>query len=86
VLWPEGERVTIADFLGPSKLIIYSGTVTGNVNTPPAGGCRTAVTVKVDGVPESPDIQGFHQIFFCGEHARQLRAYCQMFGIEPVAA
>ncbi len=84
VLWPEGERVTIADFLGPRKLIIYSGTVTGNVNTPPAGGCRTAVTVEVDGVPESPDIQGFHQIFFCGDHAGQLRAYCQMFGIEPV--
>jgi hypothetical protein len=86
VLWPEGERVTIADFLGPKQLLIYSGTVTGNVNTPPAGGCRTAVTVAVDGVPESPDIQGFHQIFFVGDHVRQLRAYCQMYGIEPILA
>jgi hypothetical protein len=86
VLWPEGERATIADFLSPQKLIIYSGTVIGNVDTPPAGGCRTAVTVKIDGVPESPDIQGFHQIFFLGDHARQLLAYCQMYGIEPVTA
>jgi len=86
VLWPEGERITLADFLGPKQLIIYSGTVTGNVNTPPAGGCRTAVRVKVDNVPDCRDIKGFHQIFFCGEHVRHLLAYCQMYGIEPVLA
>ena len=85
-LWREGQRMTIAQFFGPRKMLISSGTVLENVYTPPAGGCRTAVNVKVDGVSDVTQYPGFHQIFFYGDHARDLKDYCQLFGIEVVEA
>lgn len=83
-IWREGQRVTIAQLMGPNKMLICSGNVLHNVWTPPAGGCRTAVTVRLDGVSDVTQFPGFHQIFFYGDHERDLRDYCQMFGIEPV--
>ena len=76
--------MTIAGFTVADKMLIYSGKVLGNVSIPPAGGCLTSVIVKVDDIPDIVDVQGFHQIFFYGNHARQLRAYCQMFGIQTL--
>ena len=84
VLWREGQEMTIAGFTGPDKMLIYSGEVLGNVSIPPAGGCLTSVIVKVDDIPDIIDMPGFHQTFFYGNHARQLRAYCQMFGIQTL--
>ena len=53
--------------------------------TPPAGGCRTSVETDVDDVPEAADVRGFHQVFMYGdEHARQLRAFCQMAGLKSL--
>jgi len=83
-IWRKGQRVTIAQLTGPDKMLISSGTVLDNVWSPPAGGCRTAVMVKLDGVSDATQFPGFHQIFFYGDHAADLKAYCQMFGIEPV--
>jgi hypothetical protein len=83
-IWRKGQRVTIAQLMGADKMLIQSGTVLDNVWSPPAGGCRTAVAVKLDNVSDVTQFPGFHQIFFYGDHARELRAYCQMFGIEPV--
>ncbi|HQK92102.1 MAG TPA: hypothetical protein PLD23_01280 [Armatimonadota bacterium] len=86
VHWREGQRVTMASFLGPRRMVIEEGTVVGNVDTPPAGGCRTSVDVKLDGITDTRDVLGFHQVFFYGEHGRQMRAYCQMAGIEAVSS
>jgi len=86
VLWREGQRVTIGSFLGPKKMVIESGVVVGNIDTPPAGGCRTSVEVRLDGVTDTRDVLGFHQVFFYGDHVPQLRAYCQMAGIEAVSS
>ncbi|NQT84168.1 hypothetical protein HQ563_14165 [bacterium] len=83
-IWRKDQRVTIAQLMGPDTMLICPGTVLGNVWTPPAGGCRTAVTVKLDGISDATQFPGFHQIFFYGDHERDLRDYCQMFGIEPV--
>lgn len=82
--WRKGQRVTIAQFMNPKEMLIASGTVLNNVAVPPAGGCRTAVTVKVDGDPDVTQFPGFHQIFLYGDHARDLKDYCQMFGIKPM--
>ncbi len=82
VLWREGQEMTIACFMGQDKMLIYSGKVLGNVSIPPAGGCLTSVIVEVEGISDVVDVKGFHQIFFYGNHERQLRAYCQMFGIQ----
>jgi len=30
------------------------------------------------------DVKGMHQIIFYGNHGRQLRAFCQLHGIEVV--
>jgi hypothetical protein len=82
VLWHEGQEMTIAGFMGQDKMLVYSGKVLGNVSIPPAGGCLTSVIVEVEGISDVVDVKGFHQIFFYGNHERQLRAYCQMFGIQ----
>lgn len=85
-IWREGQRITIAQFTGPNKMLISAGTVVENLNSPPVGGCRTVVNVKVDGVSDVTQYPGFHQIFFYGDHARNLKDYCQLFGIEVVEA
>jgi len=85
-IWREGQRMTIAQFFGPTKMLISAGTVVGNLSSPPVGGCRTVVNVKVDGVSDVTQYPGFHQIFFYGDHARNLKDYCQLFGVEVTEA
>jgi hypothetical protein len=84
VLWREGQEVTMTKFQGPGKMIIGSGTVVGNVDTPPAGGCRTSVEIKVDDVPDVRDVKGFHQLIMYGNYAKELNSFCQLFGIEAI--
>lgn len=90
--WKVGQRVTIADVIPPSRsrrkaqLIASAGTVADNVSVPPAGGCVVSVAVKLDGNPELLDYPGFHQIFFYGDHKKDLAAYARLFQIEPVLA
>jgi hypothetical protein len=84
VLWRVGQPITIAQFSGTKKLLVSSGEVVGNVNTPPAGGCRTDVEVRLDSDIDPRDFPGFHQVFFYGDHRPDLLAYCQMHGIEPL--
>jgi len=82
VVWPEGEPVTLVDFMDPNRLILDTGTVVGNVSTPPAGGCRTSFEIAMDRVEDCRDVRGFHQVVFVGDHRRDIEAFCQMFGIE----
>ena len=84
VLWRVGQRITIAQFSGTKKLIISSGEVVSNVDTPPAGGCRTDVEVKLDSDIDPRDFPGFHQVFLYGDHKHDLLAYCQMHKLEPL--
>jgi hypothetical protein len=83
VLWKEGQKVTLARFQGPAKMLIGAGTVVGNIDTPPAGGCRTSFEVKMDDVEDVRDVKGFHQLLMYGDHARELKYLCQMLGVEP---
>ncbi len=83
VLWEPGERITICKFEGNGqRFIVGEATVLGNLETPPAGGCRTSVITELDDVADARDAKGFHQVFLYGEHERQLRAYTQLYGIE----
>ncbi|MCW5977986.1 MAG: hypothetical protein KIT09_07900 [Bryobacteraceae bacterium] len=90
--WSIGERVTVADLLlrqeGAPKprMVISTGSVVDNVSVPPAGGCVVSVMVELDGRPELLDYPGFHQIFFYGDCKSELKAYCRLYGIEPVIA
>ena len=42
VLWRESQPVTLVRFKSPNELIVDTGRVVANVDTPPAGGCRTS--------------------------------------------
>ena len=84
VLWPVGQPVTLVQFFKPDSLYLDTGTVVGNVNTPPAGGCRTSVEIQMDDVEDCRDVLGFHQVVFFGNHRRDIEAFCQMYGINVV--
>jgi hypothetical protein len=87
-LWKVGQRMTVADVLLPGKnetvarMLASAGTVVENVAVPPAGGCVVSVAVKMDGDPELLDYPGFHQVFFYGDHRRDLLNYARLWGME----
>jgi hypothetical protein len=84
VLWPVGEPVTVMKFSGPAKIILGTGQVAANIDTPPCGGCRTSIELRIDGISDPRDCRGFHQLIILGKHDRLFRAYCQLAGIEVV--
>lgn len=84
VLWPEGEPVTLVRFTGPNEMIIDTCKVVRNVDTPPAGGCRTSVELAMDDVEDCRDVKGFHQVVTLGNHRRILEAFCELYGIKHV--
>jgi len=83
-LWPVGEPCTLVRFQSPNELILDTGTVAGNVDTPPAGGCRTSVEIAMDRVEDARDVMGFHQVVFWGNHRRDVQNFCQMYGIKVI--
>ncbi len=82
VLWREGQEVTVMEFEGPTKIIVGTGRVTRNFDTPPEGGCRTSVELAMDNVADAMDVKGFHQLFVYGKLDHDLRAYGKLAGIE----
>ena len=84
VLWPVGQSVTLVQFFKPDALYLDTGTVVGNVNTPPAGGCRTSVEIQMDDIEDCRDVRGFHQVVFLGNYRRKVEAFCQLYGINVV--
>ena len=82
VLWREHQPVTLVRFQSPHELILDTGTVVGNVDTPPAGGCRTSVEIAMDRVEDCRDVLGFHQVVFYGNYRREIRDFCQLYGIK----
>ena len=87
VLWRVGQEVTVMEFDGPSKIIVGTGRVTRNFDTPPDGGCRTSVELAMDNVSDVMDTKGFHQLFLYGKLDHDLRAYGRLAGIDvlPIA-
>ena len=87
VLWPEGKDATIMTFTGSASLAVGTGRVRANIPQPPSGCCRTAVEIELDGVADTRDVKGFHQLFILGNHGRILKAYGQLAGIQvtPIA-
>jgi len=81
VLWRIDQRVTIMKFEGPGSMIVGTGKVVRNIDTPPSGGCRTSVVLELDGVPDARDTKGFHQLFLYGNLDLGFRAYAQLAGI-----
>jgi hypothetical protein len=84
VLWRLGQKVTLMKFEGPGSMLIGTGRVLANIDTPPSGGCRTSVELEVDDVPDTRLVKGFHQVFMYGDHALKLKAFCRLAGVNAV--
>jgi len=82
VLWRVGQEVTVMKFQGPEKIILGTGRVLSNIPQPPCSCCRTAVEIELDGVADSRDTKGFHQLFIYGKLEQEFKAYCKLAGIE----
>ncbi len=88
-LWQVGERITCLDVLPgdeqadrKAELLISTGTVTENIDVPPAGGCVVSVKAEFDGDQNVLTFPGFHQLFFYGDYGRELRAFGHLLGLE----
>lgn len=84
VVWPPGQKATLVRFSNANELIVDTGTVVSNVLTPPAGGCRTSVELRMDNVEDSRDVKGFHQVVVLGDHMRVVEGFCQLYGIKII--
>jgi hypothetical protein len=84
VLWPANQPVTLVRFTSPHEMIIDTGTVVENIDTPPAGGCRTSVALHMDSVEDCRDVKGFHQVVVLGNHRRILEDFCELYGIQHI--
>ena len=86
VLWRTGQEVTMTRYFAGEKpeMIVYSGKVVRCYNTPPAGGCRTNVELTINEVEDVGDVKGNHMTIIYGNYAKQLRVFCQLYGITVV--
>lgn len=84
VLWPAAQPITLVRFTSPNEMIIDTGKVVSNVDTPPAGGCRTSVEIEMDRVDDCRDVKGFHQVVTLGNHRRILEGFCELYGIKHI--
>ncbi len=88
VLWPVGKPVTILQAnVQPLSIMLGTGRVVSNIAQPPSGCCRTSVEIELDGVADTRDVKGFHQLFVLGNVSRMLAAYGKLAGIPitPIA-
>jgi len=85
VLFAAGQDLTMAQYLSGKapQMRVYSGKVV-QCYPKSAGGCRTNVEMTINEVADACDTKGMHQIIFYGNHARELRTFCQLFGIDVV--
>jgi hypothetical protein len=93
-LWRQGQRVTCLDILPAlsegadgsqagrrSEALISVGSVVGNMEVPPSGGCVVSVKVKLDSPQEVLSFPGFHQLFFYGDYGKQMKDFCRLNGL-----
>jgi L-fucose isomerase-like protein len=86
VLWPEGKPVTVMQVnLAPLSIMVGAGQVVSNIAQPPSGCCRTSVEISLDGVSDTCDVKGFHQLFVLGRLERMLRTFGKLADIPVVS-
>jgi hypothetical protein len=90
VLFTPGQQVTIAKYLSvradsdTPQMLVYSGETVGCPPIPPTGGCRTNAETTIEELDDVSDLKGHHLVMAYGEHAKSLRRFCQLYGIEAV--
>ncbi len=86
ILWRIGQEITITQYVtGESpQMIIYTGNVVGCPSMHRVGGCRTNVELTINEVEDVCDVKGMHQCICYGNYSNELKAFCQLYGIEVV--
>jgi len=80
-----GEKVTQAELLGTDRLIFFTGMILDAPDLP--RGCRTKITVKVDGDPEKlwqNWSHGLHRVTCYGNLREDLRRFCRFTSVELI--
>lgn len=81
----KGQKVTQAELVGTEKLLYFTGTI---IDTPETErGCRTKVTVEVDGSAQAlwhNWTAGLHRVTCYGDHVENLRRFCRFKSIALV--
>jgi len=80
-----GQKVTQAMLIGTDKLIYFTGDVIATPDT--ERGCRTKITVKVDGDLEKlwQNWQhGLHRVTVYGDLSQDLKRFCRFTGVKMV--
>ena len=81
VFFQPGDPVTVARYY-PGKepaLDVYAGKVVESHAMPPAGGCTTNVEIEITDRPDACMVRGHHNLVFCGDFARRLRLFAQLY-------
>jgi hypothetical protein len=47
-----------------------------------AGGCRTNAETTINELEDVAELKGHHLVMVYGDHAKALRRFCQLYGIE----
>jgi hypothetical protein len=84
VFFPVGQKVTFGKYHSQAKtpnMVIYSGAIVNCPPSPPAGGCRTNMELKLDEGVDPVQVKSHHLCMCYGEHAATLRAFCRMHDI-----
>jgi len=80
-----GQKVTQAKLVGPDRLLCFTGEIIDVPDHP--RGCRTKITVKVDGDAERlwrNWSHGLHRVTCYGDLTDDLRRFCRFAGVEFV--
>jgi len=81
----KGQKVTQAELIGADLLLYFTGDIIDTPDTPK--GCRTKITVKVDGDAEKlwqNWSHGLHRLTVYGDLAKDLGRFCRYKGIRLV--
>ncbi|HQK77964.1 MAG TPA: hypothetical protein PKZ25_17345, partial [Candidatus Hydrogenedentes bacterium] len=85
VFMPVGQKVTQAELIGTEKILYFTGDVLEAPDTD--RGCRTKITVKVDGDLETlwqNWSEGLHRVTCYGDLRTDLKRFCRFKQIELV--
>jgi hypothetical protein len=80
-----GQRVTQAKLVGTDQLLCFTGTITDAPDID--RGCRTKITVKIDGDPEKLWKNwraGLHRVTCYGDVSKELKLFCRFQQVEMI--
>jgi len=86
VLFTPGQEVTMALYQSGQQpqMVIYTGRIVDCPPIPPTGGCRSNLQMTINELSDVCDVKGMHQIIFYGNHGAELRAFCQLYGVQAM--